>query len=173
MNLNKLVKSAIFSATAIGLGFTFLMVPNVEFISVTIFLSGLYLGSRYGALVGGVSIMMYSILNPMGSGLAYIPLLIGQIISMTIIGILGSYSSFFLKKVRLKIRVLCSGLAGFISTFIYDFITTISFPLSVGYSLNEIIIYGISGLVFTAMHLISNTIIFMIVLPKFIDRIKT
>ena len=38
---------------------------------------------------------------------------------------------------------------------------------------NEIIIYGISGLVFTGMHLISNTIIFMIVLPKFIDRIKT
>ena len=173
MNLSKLVKSAIFSATAIGLGFTFLMVPNVEFISVTIFLSGFYLGSKYGALVGGVSIMIYSILNPMGSGLAYLPLLMGQIISMTIIGILGSYSSFFLKKVRLKIRILFSGLAGFISTFIYDFITTISFPLSVGYSLNEIIIYGISGLVFTSMHLISNTVIFMIVLPKFIDRIKT
>lgn len=173
MNLGKIVKSAVFSATAIGLGFAFLVVPNIEFISVTIFLSGLYLGSKYGALVGGISIMIYSILNPMGSGLAYLPLLIGQIISMIIIGILGSYLSFILKKGKLKSRILFSGIAGFISTFIYDFITTISFPISVGYSLNEIIIYGISGLIFTAMHLVSNTIIFMIVVPKFIERIET
>ena len=173
MDLSKIVKSAVFSATAVGLGFIFLVVPNIEFISVTIFLSGLYLGAKYGALVGGVSIMIYSILNPMGSGLAFLPLLIGQITSMIIIGLFGSYLSFFLKKVKSKIRILTSGLAGFTSTFIYDFTTTISFPLSVGYNLNEIIIYGMSGLIFTGMHLISNTIIFMIVVPKFIDKIKT
>ena len=172
MNLSKIVKSAVFSATAIGLGFVFLIIPNVEFITVTIFLSGFYLGSKYGALVGGVSIMVYSILNPMGSGLAYLPLLIGQTISMIIIGIFGSFLSVFLNKVRLKIKIFISGIAGFISTFIYDFITTISFPISIGYSFNEIIIYGMSGLIFTVMHLISNTIIFMIVVPKFIEKVE-
>lgn len=172
MKLSKVVKSAVFSATAVGLGFAFIMVPNIEFISVTIFLSGLHLGYKHGSLVGGFSIMIYSILNPMGSGLAYLPLLLGQILSMIIIGTFGSYLSFFLKNVSYKNQILISGLAGFISTFIYDFITTISFPMSIGYSLNEIIIYGLSGSIFTVMHTVSNTIIFMIVVPRFIYRVK-
>ena len=33
MNLSNLVRAAIFSAVAIGLGFMFILVPNVEFIS--------------------------------------------------------------------------------------------------------------------------------------------
>jgi len=40
MNLNKLVQAAIFAAMAIGLGFMFMLVPNLEFITVTVFLSG-------------------------------------------------------------------------------------------------------------------------------------
>ena len=35
MNLNNFVKAAIFTATAIALGFVFMLIPNVEFISVS------------------------------------------------------------------------------------------------------------------------------------------
>ena len=49
MTLNNLVKAAIFSSTAIGLGFVFMFIPNLEFISVTVFLSGLTLGGYIGA----------------------------------------------------------------------------------------------------------------------------
>ena len=56
MNLNNFVKAAIFTAMAIALGFVFMLIPNVEFISVTVFLSGLTLGLGFGAMVGGLMI---------------------------------------------------------------------------------------------------------------------
>ena len=61
MNLNNLVKAAIFSSTAIGLGFVFMFIPNLEFISVTVFLSGLTLGGYIGAIVGGTSMLGFLI----------------------------------------------------------------------------------------------------------------
>ena len=76
MNLNKLVQAAIFAAMAIGLGFMFMLVPNLEFISVTVFLAGMTLGLPYGILVGGTAMMIYSVMNPLGSGLIYITLLL-------------------------------------------------------------------------------------------------
>ena len=72
MNLNKLVRAAIFAAMAIGLGFMFMLVPNLEFISVTVFLAGLTLGISYGAMVGGTAMLIYSVMNPLGSGLIYL-----------------------------------------------------------------------------------------------------
>ena len=159
-----------FAATAIGLGYMFLLVPNVEFISVTIFLSGLYLGALPGLFVGGSSIMIYSILNPLGSGLAFLPLLFSQVFSMAGIGLSGYYIGKIIIKISPKNRMIISVLAGFSCTIWYDFITTISFPLSAGYGYKETLIYGISGLFFTLLHLISNSLIFMIVVPKFVER---
>ena len=97
MGLNNLVRAATFAATAIGLGFMFMLVPNVEFISVTVFLSGLTLGVLFGAMVGGTAMMIYSILNPLGSGLIYLPLLVGQIIAMAVIGTAGAVTGRLFK----------------------------------------------------------------------------
>ena len=77
MNLSNLVRAAIFSAVAIGLGFMFMFVPNVEFISITVFLSGLTLGFSWGVAVGISSMLIYSSFNPLGSGLIYFTLLLG------------------------------------------------------------------------------------------------
>jgi len=171
VDLNNTVKAAVFSATAIGLGYMFLMVPNVEFISVTIFLSGLTLGIFWGALVGGSSIMVYSVLNPLGSGLAFLPLLLGQIVAMIGIGVAGATIGKLLIKLQLKLMIIFSALTGFLCTFWYDLITTVAFPISAGYDFHEIIIYSISGIIFTLMHLISNSIIFMIVIPGYKKRL--
>ena len=91
MTLNNIVKAAIFSSTAIGLGFVFMFIPNLEFISVTVFLSGLTLGGYIGAIVGGTSMLVYSGLNPLGSGLIHLPLFISQIVAMSIIGTMGGF----------------------------------------------------------------------------------
>ena len=173
MELNKTVKAAVFSATAIGLGFLFMLVPNVEFITVTVFLSGLTLGAVTGGFVGGSSIMIYSILNPLGSGLAYLPLLVGQIVSMTGIGFFGALFGNILLKISSKPTIILSGLIGSFCSLWYDLITTVSFPLSAGYTFNEIIIYGISGLVFTFMHVLSNAIIFMVVIPRYKEKLHS
>ncbi len=72
--MDRLVKAAIFAATAAGLGFALVFVPNVELITIVIFLSGLTLGPMWGGLVGITSEAVYSGMNPLGSGLAFPPL---------------------------------------------------------------------------------------------------
>ena len=113
MTLNNLVKAAIFSSTAIGLGFVFMFIPNLEFISVTVFLSGLTLGGYIGAIVGGTSMLVYSGLNPLGSGLIHLPLFISQIIAMSVIGILGGFGRIILFNLKRKALVVFSGMFGF------------------------------------------------------------
>ena len=171
MNLNNLVKAAIFSSTAIGLGFIFMFIPNLEFISVTVFLSGLTLGGYVGAMVGGTSMLVYSGLNPLGSGLIHLPLLISQILAMSTIGILGGFGRITLLNLKRKALVPISGIFGFFCTLWYDGITTLSYPISAGFSFDEALAYSVSGILFTLMHLFSNTLIFTVVVPGYIYRI--
>ena len=170
MELNNWVKAAIFAATAIGLGFMFMLVPNIEFISVTIFLSGITLGARFGLIIGSTSMMIYSILNPMGSGLIYLPLLVGQTLGMSVIGLLGAFFRKVTKYFPEKLIVIFSGIAGFICSLWYDGITTIAYPISAGYGWNETLAYAVSGLLFTFLHIISNTLIFSFVVTNYLKR---
>ena len=171
MALNNLVKAAIFSSTAIGLGFVFMFIPNLEFISVTVFLSGLTLGGYIGAIVGGTSMLIYSGLNPLGSGLIHLPLFISQIVAMSIIGTLGGFGKIILFNLTRKALVPISGMFGFFCALWYDGITTLSYPISAGFSFDEALAYSISGILFTLMHLFSNTLIFTVVVPGYIYRI--
>ena len=173
MNLNKMVRAAIFSAMAIGLGFMFMLVPNLEFISVTVFLSGLTLGIPYGVMVGGTTMLIYSTMNPLGSGLVYPTLLAGQIIAMALIGMIGSFSFSILRNAKSWLLIGVAGLAGFFCGLLYDVITTVTYPLSAGYSWEETLAYGISGILFTLMHLVSNSIIFALVVPGYLRRTST
>jgi len=170
MNLNKLVQAAIFTAMAIGLGFMFMLVPNLEFISVTVFLAGYTLGKKYGIMVGASAIFIYSAMNPLGSGLIYFTLLLGQLVAMGIVGFLGAVSVSLLPNNSRSMLVALSAGFGFFVAFIYDSITTLAYPVSAGYSWEETIAYAISGLAFTFMHLVSNAAIFSIVVPGYIKR---
>ena len=172
MNLSNLVRAAIFSAVAIGLGFMFMLVPNVEFISITVFLSGLTLGFSWGAAVGASSMLIYSSFNPLGSGLVYFTLLIGQILAMVVIGMFGAAANKIVKSLAPVYQAILAGLFGFIGTLIYDIATNLAYPLSAGYSLKETFAYGISGILFTAMHLASNTAIFSVVVPGYLRKMK-
>ena len=173
MKLNDLVSAAIFSAVSIGLGFMFMMIPNIEFISVTVFLAGLTLGGVMGALVGSTTMLIYSTMNPLGSGLIYFPLLIGQTIAMAGIGVMGSVMERLLRISFRFTRILIglAGLCGFIASVLYDSITTFVYPISAGYSWKETIAYAISGLLFTIVHMVSNIAIFGIVVPQYLKKL--
>jgi hypothetical protein len=172
MGLTNLVRAATFAATAIGLGFMFMLVPNIEFISVTVFLSGLTLGVLFGTLVGGTAMLIYSILNPLGSGLIYIPLLVGQIIAMAGIGTAGAIMGKLFKSMPFRISIPAAGVSGCISALWYDGITTLAYPFSAGYNWDETLTYAVSGLIFTFMHAVSNTVIFSIVVPGYLKRLS-
>jgi len=172
MDLNKLVRASIFTALAIGLGFSLLMVPNVELITVIVFLAGLTLGVGWGVLVGGTAELIFSILNPFGSGLVFPPLLISQVFSMIIIGAVGGLMRplFFKRKFSTK-RIASLVITGFVLTFIFDSLTTLSYPFSAGFDWPQTIGIYISGIGFTILHQLSNAIIFAIGVPSVVKHL--
>tara|TARA_B100000686_G_C16803408_1_gene987977 strand:+ start:1582 stop:2109 length:528 start_codon:yes stop_codon:yes gene_type:complete len=172
MNLSNLVRAAVFSAAAVALGFMFILIPNVEFISITVFLSGMTLGLPWGIGVGASSMLIYSTFNPLGSGLIYFTLLLSQVIAMSFIGILGSISIKIIKNLSSTYQGIFAGFLGFFGTLIYNIFTSLAYPLSAGYSLKEVIVYCVSGILFTGTHLISNTAIFLLVVPGFLRKVK-
>ena len=173
MDLVNLVRASIFCAMAIAMGYSLMMVPNIELITVIIFLSGVTLNIWWGALVGLIAMGIYSGLNPLGSGLSFPPLFIAQVIGMSLCGAIGGIFKpfFFVKKYNLSKFVLL-GFVGFSVTFIYDVLTLISYPIFTGLGFAGIIASLIKGLGFTLLHEISNIFIFLITVPRVIQFIK-
>ena len=167
MELNNLVRASIFSALAIGLGFSLLMVPNIELITVIVFLAGLTLGIKWGIIVGGTSELIFSVMNPFGSGLMFPPLLVSQVISMILVGASGGLLRpvFFRKNYTSK-KIMLLSVCGFLLTFVFDSLTSLSYPISMGFDFAQTFGIYLAGIGFTLMHQISNAIIFPIVIPK-------
>lgn len=172
MDLNKLVRASIFTALAIGLGFSLIMVPNIELITVIIFLAGLTLGIGWGVLVGGTAELIFSVLNPFGSGLVFPPLLLAQVLSMMIVGLAGGLMRplFFKREFSAK-NIAGLAITGFILTFIFDSLTTLSYPISVGFNLPQTVGIYISGIGFTILHQVSNAIVFAIGVPRVVKHL--
>lgn len=172
MDLSNLVRASIFCALAVGLGFSLMLVPNVELITVIVFLSGLTLGWRWGMVVGGTAIFIYSGLNPMGSGLSFPPLFLAQIIAMWFVGAMGGVLRPFFFRPTFNIFMLGGlALSGFFLTLVYDGMTIIAYPLSMGMGLPGIAASFIKGLGFTILHEISNAVIFVLAVPKVVKKL--
>ena len=173
MGPSNLVKAAIFSAVAIGMGFSLMLIPNIELITVVVFLSGLYIGIWWGGLVGMTSMAIYSGMNPMGSGLSFPPLFAMQIIGMSLTGIIGGLvrQFFFVKQFNV---FLISSLAilGFTVTLIYDMLTLIAYPIAAGLGFSGMLAALIKGLGFTLLHEISNAIVFVVSIPRVVKLLK-
>ena len=173
MGPSNLVKAATFCAVAIGMGFSLILIPNIELITVVVFLSGLYLGIRWGGVVGMTSMAIYSGMNPMGSGLSFPPLFAMQIIGMSLTGIIGGLVRpfFFVKQFNV---FLISSLAilGFTVTLIYDMLTLIAYPIAAGLGFSGMLAALIKGLGFTLLHEISNAIVFVVSIPRIIKLLK-
>ncbi|MFC1581807.1 hypothetical protein ACFL3L_02790 [Candidatus Neomarinimicrobiota bacterium] len=166
MNLSNLVRAALFASVAIGLGFSLVMVPNIELITVVVFLAGLTLGAGWGILVGGTAEFIFSALNPLGSGLLFLPLFIAQVSSMAIIGALGGLMRpIFFKEKYGTLKIVGLIITGFFLTLFFDSITTLSFPISAGYDWPQTWGLYLSGIGFTILHQISNAIVFSIGVP--------
>jgi hypothetical protein len=158
----KLAWSGVLIALAIVLKLPILSVPNVEFFTFVIFSSGYLLGIIEGMIVGIISMSIYtSLITPYG--LPPIPIAITQILSMALIGLAGgltcqlrlvtSCNSFF--------PYLIMGLMGLVLTFIYDLFTN----LAVAFVMGQFIPVMVAAIPFAAIHVLSNTVIFVIFTP--------
>lgn len=148
---------SIFTSLAVAAGFILIGVPNVELVSVTVFLAGMILGSLRGAMVGGMAMGIFSTFNPLG--LPIIPVLVAQILSMALVGAIGGVfkgkkgSSIGLSSI-LKLAV-----TGFTLTILYDLSTNFAFAVAFGL-MAQFLKIVLAGLVFSALHVVSNTVLF-------------
>jgi len=161
---------AMFVALMVGSGWALAMVPNVEFVTALAFTAGATLGPVLGALTGAGGMFIFSATNPVGSGLAFPVLLAAQVVSQAGVGLLGGLFSRIdtagLIRWPQRLLIAIAGLAG---TVLYDGLTSISFPLFAGAPPSEVIALLVSGLVFTAIHQVSNALIFFLLVPRLVQ----
>lgn len=170
MNVNKqIILSALFVALAVALGYLFLLVPNVELISATVFMAGAVVGPIFGLLIGLTAELIFSLFNPMGT--AAPPLLIAQVFSFALIGLVGGFVGMPGKKIWLS--VLLYGVCGFFLTMLFDVLTTLSFAVFIaGDDLQKIIALFTTGILFYITHSVINTVIFMTIVPAVLVGIQ-
>jgi uncharacterized membrane protein len=158
----RIIQTGLFVALVVVLGFLLAEVPNVELMTVSVFLSGVILGRGSGAIVGVLSILIYSLFNPYGPPLP--PLVLAQTAGFALIGSAGG----IIRK-RLvdggKASYLFSAIAGFLLTMIYDSLTTVATAvvvLGTGGLLKGLAGFFVAGALFIAIHILSNTIVFTV-----------
>ena len=173
MQLNSLIRASIFSAIAVGMGFSLMFIPNIELITVVVFLAGVYLGMGWGGLVGFTAMGIYSGLNPMGSGLSFPPLFLMQVIGMALAGIIGGLVRPLIIEKKINFLLMASlSFIGFTITLIYDLLTLLSYPISAGLGFSGILAALLKGLGFTLLHEISNAVVFTATVPPVLRYIK-
>jgi hypothetical protein len=160
----KIAKMGILIALAIGLNFALkvlsLEIPNVELISFVVFSSGYLLGIVEGGIVGFLTMFIYSVFSPFG--MPTLPILVAQIISMTLIGVTGGVVAkpSWLAEAKI-VNYLMIGVIGLVLTLVYDLLTN----LAVAYMVGQLIPVLIGGAIFSLIHISSNTVIFTVLAP--------
>ncbi|MFX1364408.1 MAG: ECF transporter S component [Promethearchaeota archaeon] len=170
---------SMFTALAIVLGYLLAYIPNIELFTLTIFLSGFILGKRDGMIVGFLSSFIFCFFNPLGA--SPLPLFMAQLSHYSITGLIGGLTgNFFQKKraflsdedlYRVSVMILF-GLIGALLTSSYQLISTLVEVLSYFGTLNEYLPYFMTGLIFTIVHIVGNTLGFIFILPGLIQLVK-
>ncbi len=169
--ISDIAQVAIFSALACAGGYLLIAVPNVEMITAIIFMSGYYLGSKKGMLVGLIAQSLYSTINPYG--VSPPPLFVAQVLNRVLLGFVGGRLQSFLESEK-RIWVMTCVLAalGLLLTWLFDVTTDFSFFFVSGFSVQQMKTTFALGLPFYLVHGFSNTAIFALVLPVVIRGLK-
>jgi uncharacterized membrane protein len=154
----------IFTSLALGFGYLFAYIPNLELVSPTVFLSGILFGLRTGTLVGMLTFFIFGLINPMG--MSPVPLLIAQVLVGTFLGLLGGLCH---KKKWNKAHIILP--LGILITLISDILTTsagfLFFPTK-----ESFFAYFVLGLPFVIWHVFTQGIIYGFVLTPTIQKIQ-
>ena len=165
-NSRQISFSGIFIALLLGVGYALAFVPNVELMTAMIFLAGVLMGYKRGIIIGIVGEFLFSALNPMGSGLLFPPMLFAQIVAMTVVSFTGAALRIYvLTSKKGLLNIIIMGGVGLLLTLFYDILVSAAFPVSAGFTLYEIIGTIIAGLAFSIIHIISNVLVFTLLVP--------
>ncbi len=169
---------ATFTALTLVLGYLMAYIPNLEVFTMMIFLSGFIMSKKEGAIIGFLSAFIFTFFNPLGPSPP--PLFIYQLIHYSMTGILGGFAKDFLRNKEyykptedlFVFRImLLFGFLGAIITFVFDILSTLFGGFVVSVTIDYFIAIYLFGIVFTTIHLIGNTLIFIFLLPGLIQLI--
>ncbi len=152
-------------AVVVTLGYALAGVPNIELMTVAVFVSGFLLGPGLGAVVGAVSATMFSVFNPLGAALP--PLLIAQALSQALVGVAGGcVGPVLINCGKRWISFAGAGILGLLLTLVYDIATNVgAFVVFSGErTLGNLVKFVGAGIVFMVLHLVWNTLVFAVVL---------
>jgi hypothetical protein len=148
-------------ALCVAAGYALAAVPNVELITLLVFVSGFLLGRALGALVGALSMAGHSTFNVMGAAIP--PILAAQVACYSLVGLAGATLGPHLLSAGRGAAALASALCAVALVLVYQVVVgVVSFYTFTGESMLWTYVWG--GVVFSAVHIAWNAALFGVVL---------
>ncbi len=169
---HRLFLSAILTALSVAVGYALMWIPNIEFITATIFISGYVTGRLNGLWIGFSAALIYFTFNPQGA--SPLPLLLAQMAAMGLAGFCGGVlkKCLWLAYGKWKVALLFGGV-GLLLTVFYDMLTNAAtaFMIAQG-DWQKMVSVFIAGYFFSLVHLIFNVIGFAGLVPMILIRLE-
>ncbi|MHA1798883.1 MAG: hypothetical protein ACTSVY_10605 [Candidatus Helarchaeota archaeon] len=161
---------SILVAIGIGGSYALLGIPNVEILTFVIFLSGFLYGCRIGTIVGTISEAIFAGFNPYG--VAPLVTYLALIIAFAVIGFFGGLMGNNTKDLEITSwNIYKFATTGAVLTFFFDIFTALSWVIvTPGMSLYLTLILQVP---FTIIHVVSNMLLFGLVMIPVISRVRT
>jgi hypothetical protein len=131
-------------------------IPNFEVLTVVVFASGVLLGKRDGALIGALTMLVYSVLNPYG--VAHPLVTAAQVVGEASAGGVGGMSAGLAAR-SAAVRAVSLGFLGAGLTAWFDLLTN----LATGVVLGQMRAVLIGGVPFALWHIGTNVALFAVV----------
>lgn len=130
-------------------------IPNVEVLTLVVFCSGVLLGARDGALVGALSMLVYSLANPYG---AVHPLVtLAQVSGLALAGLAGGVAARLgLPALKPPARAAALAATGAAITAVFDLVTNLATGVVYGQMMPTLI----GGIPFALVHIGTNVALF-------------
>ncbi len=170
--LKRTVLSALFAGAGAAGSFLLIAVPNVEVLTITMFISGYALGAKHGIVTAFAAALLYFGFNPQGG--FFPPLLIAQVTGLSFAPVAGAYFRKITDQAVLNraAQSVLLGAAAFIVTAVYDLLSNLAFPLVMRMPGVAITGFLIAGIPFAVIHILSNIFIFIFAAPVLLDLVK-
>jgi uncharacterized membrane protein len=133
-------------------------IPNFEVLTLVVFCSGILLGARDGALVGGLSELLFSLLNPYGAAHPLVTL--AQVMGIATAGVAGGLAArSMVPDLPRALRAGVLAVVGLCLTAFFDFLTN----LAAGIVYGQLRAMLIGGIPFSLVHIGTNVLLFAVV----------
>ncbi|HYM81072.1 MAG TPA: hypothetical protein VEY91_06640 [Candidatus Limnocylindria bacterium] len=131
-------------------------IPNFEVLTLVVFCSGVLLGARDGALVGALTMIIYSVLNPYGPAHPLVTL--SQVMGISLAGFAGAlFARLGVPSRSPAVRAAVLGVAAVPLTAAYDLLTN----LATGVIFGQMRVTLLMGIPFSLWHIGYNVALFV------------